>query len=159
MMNRKSVRPWELLLLALLVMVMAGCSNEPQGQEPEKNPVPVPVPVVEEPAREPQYISVLPREAYQLVQNIPDLVIVDVRTPEERKEARIKGSIAVPFMDIMKGRETLPKDKPLLLVCAVGGRSYGAGLYLQKRGYPLLYNLRGGIMGWYREGLPLVSGE
>jgi phage shock protein E len=156
MMNRKIVKTFELLFI-IFFLVIGGCSSGPREKEKDENPAPDPV--VEKPAREPEYISVLPKEAYELMQNNPELVIVDVRTPEERKEARIKGSVAVPFMDIVKGRDTLPKDKPLLLVCAVGGRSYGAGLYLQKRGYPLLYNLRGGIMGWYREGLPLVSGE
>lgn len=158
-MNHKSSRSWEQLLLILFIMVLAGCSGETGEQEQKPNPAPSPTPAVEAPAPEPHYNSVLPKEAYQLIQDNPELIIVDVRTAAERKEARIKGSVAVPFMDIVKGDEDLPKDKPLLLVCAVGGRSYGAGLYLQKRGYPYLYNLRGGIMGWYKEGLPLVLGE
>ncbi|WP_163337736.1 rhodanese-like domain-containing protein [Desulfopila sp. IMCC35008] len=158
-MDYKSIRSWQQLVLIFFVMVLAGCSDETGEQGQNTNPVPPPAPAVEAPAPEPHYISVLPQEAYQLIQNNPELIVVDVRTPEERKEARIKDSVAVSFMDIVKGDETLPKDKPLLLVCAVGGRSYGAGLYLQKRGYPFLYNLRGGIMGWYKEGLPLVTGE
>lgn len=159
MMTHKNCRSWKQLVLILLFMVLAGCSGETGEQNQKSNPVPSPGPAVEAPAPEPTYTSVLPKEAYRLIQDNPDLIIVDVRTPEERQEARIKDSLAVPFMDIVRGDDTLPKDKPLLLVCAVGGRSYGAGLYLQKRGYPVLYNLRGGIMGWRKEGLPLVLGE
>ena len=62
------------------------------------------------------------------------------------------GSVAV----VSKlGAITLPKDKPLLLVCAVGGRSYAVAQVLQHQGYGELYNLNGGIAAWKEAGLPL----
>lgn len=84
-----------------------------------------------------------------------NLLLIDVRGPEELKEGFITGSQLVPFWDIAKGRKTLPADRPLLLICAVGGRSYAVGQYLYQKGYPEVYNLQGGIDNWKRAGLPL----
>jgi rhodanese-related sulfurtransferase len=85
-------------------------------------------------------------------------MIVDVRTPAEIAQGRIPGSVPVSLEAILAGTAGLPKDKPLLVVCAVGGRSYAAGLYLARERYPLVYNLRGGMAAWARAGLPLVRG-
>lgn len=102
------------------------------------------------------YASITPAETQQLIQQRKDLLIVDVRSPEELKEGKIKDSQLVPFWNIMKGQHQLPRDRPLLLVCAVGGRSYGAMQILSKQGYPEIYNLKGGISAWKNSRLPLV---
>jgi rhodanese-related sulfurtransferase len=83
------------------------------------------------------------------------LLVIDVRGPEERKEGFIAGSQLVPFWEIAKGQKTLPFDRPLLLVCAVGGRSLAVGQYYSQKGHPEVYNLQGGIDNWKRAGLPL----
>ena len=105
---------------------------------------------------EPEFLSLLPAEAYELIQE-RKAVIVDVRSEAERAEVSIPGSISVPLAKLAAGEFDLPKEQALLLVCSVGGRSYGAGLYLMQRGYLQVYNLRGGINAWSREGLPLVT--
>ena len=50
---------------------------------------------------------------------------------------------------------TLPTGQPLLLICAVGGRSYAVGRYFSGKGYGEIYNLAGGISAWKAAGLPL----
>ncbi len=72
-------------------------------------------------------------------------------------EIAIEGAQPIPMGRILLRHAVLPKDKPILLVCAVGGRSYGVGRYLAKQGYPEVYNLRGGIVAWEKEGLPVVK--
>jgi rhodanese-related sulfurtransferase len=67
----------------------------------------------------------------------------------------IPGSQLVPFGEIARGRMTLPTGRPLLLICAVGGRSYAVGQYFYRKGYPEVYNLQGGISAWKAAGLPL----
>ena len=64
--------------------------------------------------------------------------------------------IAKKFNDLATGKIPLPKEKPILLVCAVGGRSYFAGQILTKKGYKEVYNLSGGVKKWYQSGLPLT---
>ena len=102
--------------------------------------------------------SLLPAEVEPLLARGADLTIVDVRTVREREQMRIPGSVEVGFEEALSGRLPLPKDKPILLVCAVGGRSYAAGLALNRSGYSRLFNLRGGIAAWQRAGMPLEYG-
>lgn len=95
-------------------------------------------------------------QSVALMKNKKNLLILDVRSPPELKEGKIKDSILVPFWDIAKGRYQVPTDKPILLVCAVGGRSYAIGQMLHKKGYPEVYNLSGGISGWKKSGMSVV---
>ncbi len=84
-----------------------------------------------------------------------DLMLVDLREAKELREGYIAGSQLIPMSKIAKGTEILPDDRPLLLICAVGGRSYGVGRYFSGKGYPEIYNLKGGISAWKKAGLPL----
>lgn len=99
--------------------------------------------------------TLTPKEAQSLLSARKDVVVLDVRGPEELREGWIAGSVLMPLPDILKGSKMPPKDKPLLLVCAVGGRSLGLGQLLVRYGWPEVYNLEGGISNWKKEGLPL----
>lgn len=99
--------------------------------------------------------SITPKDAQQIISRRKNLLVVDVRSPQELSDGYIEGSSLVPFWEIAKGKKSLPNDRPLLLVCAVGGRSYAVGQYLNKKGYPEVYNLQGGISAWKKAGLPL----
>jgi rhodanese-related sulfurtransferase len=74
-------------------------------------------------------------------------------------QGAISGSRLVSMFALLKGELPLPVDKPILLVCAVGGRSYAAAQVLSRRGYREVYNLSGGVNAWYKAGLPLVYGR
>jgi rhodanese-related sulfurtransferase len=144
-------------VLAFVVFFMlTGCSDEPSSEDKRGTAESSSEAIL---PLEPEFESILPREASELLQREKSVVVVDVRTETERELLRIPNSIAVSLGDIMSGKADLPRDKPLLLVCAVGGRSYAAGLYLSREKYPLVYNLRGGILAWEKEGLPLEYGK
>lgn len=106
----------------------------------------------------PVFQSISVTEVYKLIEQKTDLSLIDVRTPQERKQMRIAGSRLVPVGDVIRGKVTFPPDKPVILVCAVGGRSYIAGKALVSRGYSRIYNMDGGIEAWHRAGLPLERG-
>jgi rhodanese-related sulfurtransferase len=107
----------------------------------------------------PAFRSITPAVAAQLIEQRKDLLVVDVRTPEERKQFRIAGSQLVPVGDVMRGRFTPELERPILMICAVGGRSYIAGKMMTARGYREVYNLDGGIESWRKAGLPLETGR
>lgn len=99
--------------------------------------------------------TVTPYEAINLIKTKKDLLIVDVRGPEELVEGWIEGSVFMPLPEIMQGRMVPPKDRPILLVCAVGGRSFGLGKAMIPYGWTEIYNLENGIAGWKMMGFPL----
>ena len=84
-----------------------------------------------------------------------DIQIVDVREPYEWEAGRIEGAIHIPLNTLMAGSgiEALNPDKPVAAICRSGNRSELAHLMLRARGFDA-YNVRDGMEGWDREGLP-----
>lgn len=99
--------------------------------------------------------TVTPSEAKSLIETRKDLLLVDVRSPEEFQGGSLPGATLIPFWDFAKGRFDLPKDKPILLICAVGGRSLACGQMLASKGYREVYNLKGGLDAWAEQRVPL----
>jgi len=86
-----------------------------------------------------------------------DVVVLDVRTPEEVAAGAIEGSTHLDIYN-PKFKETLEgmdKDKPVMVYCAVGGRSGQAMKMMEKMGFKEVYNLSGGIRAWQSEGKPV----
>jgi NADPH-dependent 2,4-dienoyl-CoA reductase/sulfur reductase-like enzyme/peroxiredoxin family protein/rhodanese-related sulfurtransferase/TusA-related sulfurtransferase len=69
--------------------------------------------------------------------------ILDVRLPEELALGRIDGSINIPLQGLRQHINEIPKDKPVLVYCQTGQRSYFAARALSQLGFDA-YNLTGG---------------
>lgn len=97
-----------------------------------------------------------PDEAAALIQSTPDLVILDVREDWElKKEGRIAGSLWADFLnDERFGGATskLATNQPILLYCAIGGRSQLAAEKLAAKGFTQLSLLNGGLEAWLTAG-------
>ena len=83
----------------------------------------------------------------------PDLVLVDVREPEEYRVSRIPGAILPDRVD----RDSLPEDTVIVAYCSVGLRSAAYAQELRNRGFERIFNLTGSIFQWGNSGYPLVS--
>lgn len=94
-----------------------------------------------------------PHEAHAWMKADPALQIVDVRTSEEHKQARIAKSQLISLQTLDVRLQDIDKKKPVLLYCASGGRSGRALQYLESQGYQAKHVV-GGIMGWAEAGLP-----
>ncbi len=70
--------------------------------------------------------------------------VIDARTAEEHEFAHIEGSVNIPVDDIRKRLPEIPKDKKIVVYCAVGLRGYLASRILLQNGYTEVYNLSGG---------------
>jgi rhodanese-related sulfurtransferase len=101
--------------------------------------------------------SIAPLEAKMLIETRPDLQLIDCRSPEEFRQGALPGSKLIPFWEFTKGNYNLPKDRPVLLVCAVGGRSLAVGQLLAAKGYREVYNLKGGLDAWVEQRVPLPA--
>ena len=94
------------------------------------------------------YQEITPDEFRQNLADGWDGILVDVRTPEEFEQRAIDGSYFIPLQELPTRFNELPKDKPLVIHCKIGGRSARACLFLAEQGYTDLTNLAGGIEAW-----------
>lgn len=70
-------------------------------------------------------------------------LVLDVRSPEERRMGAFPGSIHVPVDEVRDRLYDIPKDRELLVHCRVGIRSYIACRVLMQNGYKVK-NISGG---------------
>ena len=81
--------------------------------------------------------------------------LLDVRTPDEYRQAHLRGAVLLPLNDLQLRYYEIPRDKTIVVYCAVGSRSGVAANFLANKGYKTVYNMADGIVGWYRSGYPL----
>jgi len=88
----------------------------------------------------------------------PVPLLVDVREASEFAMMRVVGSVLLPLSTFTQRFQELPRDRPLLMLCAAGGRSGRATDFLLANGYADVANIAGGITGWNAAGLPVRTG-
>ena len=124
--------------------------------------------------------ALLPREAHELLQQLPNARLVDVRSRAEFDfVGRVPGSVEIewksypgmqPNANFMQQLErSVPKDAVLLFMCRSGGRSHEAALAAVNAGFEA-YNVlegfegdrdasghRNTVGGWRAAGLPWMQ--
>ncbi len=95
------------------------------------------------------------REAKALIEKNKAIYLLDVRTQQENSQARLAGSVLIPIDQFERRAGEVPKNRPVLVYCAVGSRSKPVAEFLSQRGYREVYNMTDGIVGWYRNGYPI----
>ncbi|MBY0497213.1 MAG: molybdopterin-synthase adenylyltransferase MoeB [Cyanobacteria bacterium] len=76
------------------------------------------------------------------------VVIVDVREPQEFQINRLPGSILIPLGDLPKRYVELDPDANIVTQCKSGMRSAKAQDLLRSKGFTKVRNLTGGVLGW-----------
>lgn len=82
-------------------------------------------------------------------------VTIDVRTPRERDEKHIEGSLGIPLNHLVEHLTQLQRDRPILLYCAGGYRSSIAASILQANGFDRVSEIAGGLAAWEAASLPM----
>lgn len=72
-------------------------------------------------------------------------LVLDVRDPDEVAQGAVPGAICIPLNGLRGRLGELPRDREILVICAVGMRGYAACRILQQEGFTCS-NLSGGIM-------------
>lgn len=93
-------------------------------------------------------------EAVQMV-NQKDAILIDLRSADQFKAGEIAQSRNIPAADLDAKASTLPKDKPVILVCDTGRSAPRSVAVLRKHGINEAYTLQGGIQGWLQSSLPV----
>ena len=96
-----------------------------------------------------KYKKITAVEAKKIMDSESDIIILDVRTEEEREEGYIFESICIPLEEIEYKAKTKLKDKSkkILVYCQSGKRSMQACEILADMGYKNVYDF-GGILDW-----------
>ena len=94
--------------------------------------------------------NVSAEEAYKLINDNKELVILDVRTKEEYDGGHIQGAKLIPVQVLPTKVSELEKykDMPVLVYCASGGRSPRAVDTLANNDFTNIYHLSRGISSW-----------
>ena len=96
-------------------------------------------------------------DAAKLLAEKKEVVVLDVRTPEEFNEGHLKGAVNINIQsptfkeDVAK----LDKSKTYLVNCAAGGRSTRACNAMGGMGFKDALNLEGGFKAWSAAGQPV----
>ena len=96
--------------------------------------------------------------------DVPDLVVIDIREADERARGHVPGSIGLPRgildRDIAKVAfgGTVAEHQlacPIVLYCAGGSRSALAAVSLRAMGFTNVQSLAGGFGAWGKSGRPI----
>jgi rhodanese-related sulfurtransferase len=85
-------------------------------------------------------------------------LLLDVREANEFAQVRAPGAVLLPTSVFIARLAEVPADRPLLVVCHVGGRSAAVTGYLVRSGRTDVVNVAGGMEAWARAGLPVRRG-
>ena len=79
-----------------------------------------------------------------------DLVLIDVRQPEEHAEVHIPDSMLIPLGELPARLDDLEpyRDREVIVYCRSGNRSGQACMFLSMQGFTNLVNLEGGMLQW-----------
>lgn len=86
-----------------------------------------------------------------------DVLLLDVRTPEEFGRNRLKGAINLPIDQVSeKALSVIPdKNRKVYVYCLSGSRSVHGVDMMKKLGYTSVYNVASGLLAWRANHFPV----
>jgi NADPH-dependent 2,4-dienoyl-CoA reductase/sulfur reductase-like enzyme/rhodanese-related sulfurtransferase len=84
----------------------------------------------------------------EMLDNNEEFIFLDVRSPAEQEEVRIKGATLMPLGALRQKLTELPVDTLIVPFCKMSLRGYEAQLILQHAGFRNVRYMEGGILGW-----------
>lgn len=105
----------------------------------------------------PHYEGVYDIGPAELLQKKTDVVMIDVRQPEEYvgELGHVEGSSLMVLDTLPEQLGTLPKDKTVVFICRSGGRSAKAAAFAKMNGFEEVFNMQGGMLLWNDLQLPV----
>jgi len=93
------------------------------------------------------YRELTPQEALERMQ-LPEVVVLDVRTLPEWVGGHIPGAKHIPLHELTNRYQELDPEVETLVVCQHGVRSQAAGQWLVQAGFDDVVNVRHGMSRW-----------
>lgn len=103
--------------------------------------------------------TVPPADAAEVIAGDDEVVVLDIRTPEEYSAGIIDGAVNIDFYaaDFSDQLDALDKDAHYVVYCRSGNRSDQAMGTFADLGFAEVTEIDGGIVNWYGSGLPVVA--
>lgn len=86
-----------------------------------------------------------------------ELVLLDVREPEELAICALPGVVHIPLGELSVRANELDPDAEIVCICHHGVRSASAAVGLYRLGYESIWNLIGGMDRWARDVDPSMA--
>ena len=82
----------------------------------------------------------------------PKMMVIDARDAGQFAKGHIPGAINMDWRQVLAKRNTIPKDKSVLIYCNTGSLSAQAGFALRVAGWENVRILQGGMEEWKAKG-------
>ena len=100
-----------------------------------------------------KFYQIMPEEMNNQMKVRPNLIILDVRKPDEiKKLGKIPGAMIIRLNALAKNLDKLPKDAAIIIYCKGGARGTMAVGFLGILGYTNVKNMKGGFTAWTKAG-------
>ncbi|MBA3489713.1 MAG: rhodanese-like domain-containing protein [Longispora sp.] len=86
-----------------------------------------------------------------------DMILIDVREPQEWQAGHAPTALHIPMMDIPTRMKEVPREGDVVVICRSGARSAQVVAYLMGNGWDNAYNLEGGMKVWAATGRQVIG--
>jgi hydroxyacylglutathione hydrolase len=100
-----------------------------------------------------------PEQLAGLLEDDEPPIVLDVRGGDEYAQGHIAGSLHIPYGELTRRLEELPRERVLATICKGGKRSGLAASVLQREGFEVIHVARGGVGTWASEERPIEAGS
>jgi rhodanese-related sulfurtransferase len=108
-------------------------------------------------SKNPHFPHVFDVEPLEVLENTDQLKLIDVREIDEYSgELGHASSTELIVLNTIPDKiDSLPKNKTIVFICRSGGRSAQAAAFVKSKGFSDVYNMRGGMLAWNQQQLPI----
>lgn len=147
--------------LILAALALTACSTQPMPMQTlSRMPASLQAQRAQNTFKPQAVVTISPQEAHDWVMDPQSQwLILDVRTPEEFAQGRLKNATLLNFYapDFKTQLEQMNRHQPTILYCRSGNRSGKALEIMRELGFKNVYEVRGGILAWQSAGFPVVK--
>lgn len=107
--------------------------------------------------------EIYPSDVSEKIENKEDIVLLDVRTPEEYAEIHLENALLLPVGELSAntlsdiGLGESAKDKEIIIYCRSGAKSKQAYDVMKSLGYTNIKSVAGGMVHWQEDNYPFTE--
>jgi len=137
---------WKIIVVSLVGSALASCTTAGSKSDFSE---------ISEPASAVILVDVV--SASKLLRENQDIVLLDVRTPQEFEAGHVRGAQNIDFLntDFLEKISQLDRGKHYVVYCRSGRRSGAATAQMSSLGFSNITDVDGGIVAWKEASLPL----